>query len=188
MPHSIKINPYQTSLFIIILSLLCSNVKEANAVNIHSSKTIRLKEFSEQYAVNIGLDSTIASFGLREIRGVIDRLKRQRHFKSAFGQNRIRSVLSYLGEDHDYTLSYQIDAKFVSQGEAYMEASEFIMRYVFPKLTKRGHAKLLSKVTMQFEQKLVCTHYKVDMAGERHEGYQYKLLNGFVFYTDFISI
>ncbi|SHH98068.1 hypothetical protein SAMN04488109_6444 [Chryseolinea serpens] len=98
-------------------------------------------------------------------------------------------VLSFLDENQDYTLNYQLGAKkMISQGAASMEASELIMRYVFPKLMKRGHAKLLNKITKQFEQKLVCTHYKVDMSGERHEGYEYKLLNDFIFYTHFISI
>lgn len=145
--------------------------------DIHSTKTLKIKGYTDRYSINLEYDSALVSFGLQDVRDELTKLKLKKKYQGRDFQRYFSETLSAISADQDYL--------FKSYGNF---GAGIIEQYVLRALISKGKSKVLNRTTNKYVDKIKRTHYRVSMAGESHEGYEFAFINGTVFLIDRISI
>ncbi len=146
--------------------------------NIQSTKTIKIKGYTDTLTINLEYDSAIVSFSLRDVREQLTKAKAKKKFQSRDVQRYFSETLNDIKVDRDYLFKSNED----------FAAGGIIEQYVLRTLISKGKSKVLNRTTNKYVDKIKRTHYRVSMAGESHEGYEFKFISGTIFLVDRISI
>ena len=126
--------------------------------DIHSTKTIKIKGYTDTYAISLEYDSAIVSFSLRDVREELTKAKGKNDFQGRDFQRYFSETLNDINADRDYL--FKSHENFGAGG--------IIEQYILRTLVSKGKAKIFNKTTKKYLDKIKRTHYRVSMGGESH--------------------
>lgn len=157
----------------------------AYGTNIHRTRLIKLKKMDSTNLITIELDSAIISMEYSSVIRQIEWYKKKVRNENRDMVTRINKVSEYLSSTNSY--SFDLTATGLRNIEK-ADIGDFVAQYVFMKLVKTSKIGLYDKKLKRTQTKLTSKYYKVDMEGERHEGYYFEFTDGRLFFERPISI
>ena len=155
------------------------------ARNINSTRKVKLKGIAETYTISIKFDSATVTIGLTETKAIIKKLKNKRDFDDRSHQEIFDKMPAYLSEERNYDFDYKPQ---LIENTLKSEIGWLIVQYALDPILRNGKAKVFNLGTKKFEESVLCHYYRIQMAGEQHQGYEYKFTTGKVFLLNRISI